>query len=164
MFSTKRTTFGSDASAPPLECPWWAPNFSNRLTHYRVSAHPSGINCGSIFRDGRAQRPATENAQFLRTAWLPKMYNARAVQIRRCRSFRADGEACRSWAAWDDLHQRCAIHAGRHHRGYDRWVRAEPEHARYPPCECSAYNWPHRPGGGRCEWPLVSTAEMYKTN
>jgi hypothetical protein len=92
------------------------------------------------------------------------MYNARAIEARRCRSARADGQACRSWAAWDDLHQRCAIHAGRHHRGYDRWVRVEPIHARYRPCACAAYGWPHRPGGGTCEWPLLPWQEIYNTD
>jgi len=25
---------------------------------------------------------------------------------------------------------------------------------RYRPCTCEAYDWPHRPGGGLCRWPL----------
>jgi hypothetical protein len=35
------------------------------------------------------------------------------------------------------------------------WRRAVRESlpARYVPCRCSAYQWPHRPGGGACCWP-----------
>jgi len=25
--------------------------------------------------------------------------------------------------------------------------------AQVVPCSCSAYPWPHRPGGGLCRWP-----------
>jgi hypothetical protein len=52
--------------------------------------------------------------------------------------------------------QLCAAHAGvtggpwrpRHERNY-----GQVQHARYPACTCPAYNWPHRPGGGLCQWP-----------
>jgi hypothetical protein len=29
------------------------------------------------------------------------------------------------------------------------------QHANYPPCTCPAYAFPHRPGGGVCQWPDV---------
>lgn len=49
----------------------------------------------------------------------------------------------------------CLVHAGFGHRGPQRWRQALPTrvHARYAPCACSAYGWPHRPAGGACHWP-----------
>jgi hypothetical protein len=54
-----------------------------------------------------------------------------------------------------DPRQVCVAHAGCHHRGplpllgqASGYVRA-----RYVPCRCRAYAWPHRPGGGLCRWP-----------
>lgn len=32
---------------------------------------------------------------------------------------------------------------------------------RYIPCDCIAYDWPHRPGGGICRWP--GEPEYYRT-
>ena len=32
------------------------------------------------------------------------------------------------------------------------WWDRDPM-ANYEPCKCVAYNWPHRPGGGLCNWP-----------
>jgi hypothetical protein len=55
---------------------------------------------------------------------------------------------------WDDDRQLCFTHVGRHHTGpilpTMRWQRTP---ARYVPCDCPAYEWPHRPGGGLCRWP-----------
>jgi hypothetical protein len=83
------------------------------------------------------------------------MYGAEAIACRRCRGTRKDGQLCRAWAVWDDPRQLCMAHAGRHFRGerpYRHAIGADPP-AQYTPCCCSAYAWPHRPGGGVCEWP-----------
>lgn len=64
-----------------------------------------------------------------------------------------------------------------------RWIRGKPPRspprlrireglslaAAYPPCQCSAYGWPHRPGGGVCRWPdppqfrLTTRAGMHRS-
>lgn len=49
--------------------------------------------------------------------------------------------------------QRCVAHAGRHHVGPMSRQYGPDTRARYVPCRCSTYPWPHRPGGGRCRWP-----------
>ncbi len=94
------------------------------------------------------------------------MYGPKARAARRCRERRKDGRFYGAWACWDDPEQRCVAHAGRHHRGSlvrrppdpidpfapsSPWVRAN--RARYVPCDCSAFAFPHRPGSGRCRWP-----------
>jgi hypothetical protein len=82
------------------------------------------------------------------------VYRPEAIARRRCLGTRKDGQPCQAWAVWDDPRQLCMAHAGRHHRGPhpQPWVfRMYP--TRYPPCTCPAYNWPHRPGSGVCEWP-----------
>jgi hypothetical protein len=59
---------------------------------------------------------------------------------------------------WDDPRQLCTSHSGRHHRGRMASTDGGPyrEHRKTnnPTCDCSAYQWPHRPGGGFCRWPL----------
>lgn len=79
-------------------------------------------------------------------------YSPAAADRRRCQATRSDGRPCRAWAMWDDLERRCSIHAGRAHAGDGRY-RYRVRHAAYPPCDCPAYAWPHRPGGGLCCWP-----------
>ena len=61
----------------------------------------------------------------------------KAREIRRCKADRRDGQPCQAFACWGD--DRCTRHGGTR--------RAKPV------CNCVAYNWPHRPGGGLCEWP-----------
>ena len=78
-------------------------------------------------------------------------YTDKARELRRCTSPKADGSACRAWAVWGDPRQLCAPH-GRHHRGPMRGRRSS-EKTNAPACRCPAYNWPHRPGGGLCQWP-----------
>ena len=94
-------------------------------------------------------------------------YNQAAIKLRRCTATKADGSPCRAWATWDDPFQRCVNHAGRHHTGrcYGPRYRSMLEKARYRPCRCGAYAWPHRPGGGLCRWPLppVSKPIMRRT-
>ena len=81
------------------------------------------------------------------------MYSAATVMQRRCVGARKDGQPCNAWALWDDPRQLCLVHAGRSHMGPLGSLRARHQRARYEPCLCDAYAWPHRPGGGLCRWP-----------
>ena len=89
------------------------------------------------------------------------MYAPHAVEMRRCSSVRKDGQPCRAWAVWGDdaPWPRCAVHLGRAGRPGQAWSlrRAGIDRERRPTrptaCTCPAYAWPHRPGGGLCEWP-----------
>jgi len=50
---------------------------------------------------------------------------------------------------------RCMASAGRYHCG-PRKRRAPlttPKRAHNKPCACTTYQWPHKPGGGGCDWP-----------
>lgn len=81
-------------------------------------------------------------------------YSLSAIEKRRCKARRKDGGPCMGWAMWGDPLQRCAQHAGRGHRGpLNRLHYTWPTRAQYEPCRCVAYAWPHRPGGGLCQWP-----------
>lgn len=79
-------------------------------------------------------------------------YSAKAVALRRCVGTSKAGRPCRAWAVWDDPRQLCVQHAGRGHTGpmqnHRRW-----QPARYVPCTCAAYAFPHRPSAGICRWP-----------
>ncbi len=79
-------------------------------------------------------------------------YSEKAKALRRCTGFRKDGEPCEAYAAWGDPRGLCAAH-GRHHAGPLPKRYAPRRKSSYPPCRCPAYSWPHRPGGGLCEWP-----------
>jgi hypothetical protein len=61
----------------------------------------------------------------------------KARELRRCRGIRKDGGRCQCFACWGD--EFCHRHGG------VKTAKAV--------CKCIAYNWPHRPGGGYCEWP-----------
>lgn len=82
-------------------------------------------------------------------------YSIEAKRLRRCTSLTKFGLPCRSFACWDDPLGRCMSHAGRHHCGPRN--RKTPltmvQRTRYRPCTCPAYRFPHRPGGGGCNWP-----------
>jgi len=82
-------------------------------------------------------------------------YSEAAAQRRRCTEKRADGSLCRAWALWDDPRQLCVAHAGRLWTGpYDSNYRPPfAVRTKAQPCTCIAYSWPHRPGGGLCQWP-----------
>jgi hypothetical protein len=84
-------------------------------------------------------------------------YSPEAVAKRRCTGTRKDGQPCRAWAMWGHPRQLCAQHGGRGHRGPmpnpPAWQTKGLARARYEPCRCEAYAWPHRPGGGLCRWP-----------
>ncbi len=81
-------------------------------------------------------------------------YSAAAIARRRCTATTRAGAPCRAWACWDDPGQRCVVHAGRGHAGpqASRFPQAWRP-ARYVPCRCVAYSWPHRPGAGLCRCP-----------
>ena len=84
-------------------------------------------------------------------------YGEAAKRVRLCTGLRKDGGPCQAYAMWRDPLQRCVTHAGRHHTGTMRSTLtgtfARRQRARYWPCSCAAYGWPHRPGGGLCRWP-----------
>jgi len=79
-------------------------------------------------------------------------YSAAAIERRRCRGTRKDGERCAAWALWGYPDQVCLAHSERRHRGPMALHRRSLA-TRYIPCTCEAYAWPHRPAGGDCEWP-----------
>jgi hypothetical protein len=83
------------------------------------------------------------------------VYSVAAKALRRCKGKRKDGLPCRAWAVWADPSQLCTSHAGRHHTGPMNRRFTPTQRARYEPCACEAYHWPHRPGGGLCCWPDV---------
>ena len=76
------------------------------------------------------------------------MYGEAAVARRRCNGTTRSGAPCRAWARWGDEGQRCVAHGGHAPTG----PRAS-RRARYTPCTCAAYRFPHRPGAGLCRWP-----------
>lgn len=73
------------------------------------------------------------------TKWgAPEMgMSEKARELRRCQGIRKDGGRCQCFACWGD--EFCNRHGG------VKTAKAV--------CTCIAYNWPHRPGGGYCEWP-----------
>lgn len=76
-------------------------------------------------------------------------YSEAAKEQRRCKATRADGEPCRAWARWGT--DTCSAHTfEKRGRQAAPWATMR---ARYEPCTCAAYAWPHRPGGGLCRWP-----------
>ena len=79
-------------------------------------------------------------------------YSATAIERRRCRGTRKDGDPCKAWALWGHPDQVCLSHSERRHRG-PMALHRRSFATRYVPCTCDAYAWPHRPGGGDCEWP-----------
>ena len=90
-------------------------------------------------------------------------YSEKAKALRKCKAKKKNGESCQAWAVWGEGF--CVAHSRRHHKGpmpssgerrkrnleYLMGIKKEPR--RSPVCHCSAYNWPHRPGGGLCNWP-----------
>lgn len=80
-------------------------------------------------------------------------YSEKAKSLRKCTGTTKAGRPCEAWATWDDPRQLCVAHAGRHHRGPMPQQYAPTKSASYAPCTCPAYQWPHRPGSGLCQWP-----------
>lgn len=81
------------------------------------------------------------------------MYSIEAWRLRRCTAQIRRGGACRCYAVWGDPLQRCAAHGGRRPLHHDPCGRRPDYRTNYTPCTCPAYEWPHRPGGGACDWP-----------
>jgi hypothetical protein len=79
-------------------------------------------------------------------------YSAEARALRRCKATTKAGEPCRAWAMWDGGGL-CSAHAVAAGQTLARHPRYFVVHANYPRCECDAYRFPHRPGGGDCRWP-----------
>lgn len=78
------------------------------------------------------------------------MYSGLAIEARRCHATKRDGTPCRAWGVWPDVY--CVRHGG--------FSNIPPRRTAYggyrsraPACHCPAYAWPHRPGGGLCNWP-----------
>ena len=80
-------------------------------------------------------------------------YSERAKELRRCKATRKDGQPCQAYAIWGTEH--CAGHTYKTRRTLARGYREWPTNA--PACTCRAYAWPHRPGGGLCNWPDAPT-------
>lgn len=75
-------------------------------------------------------------------------YSQKARKIRQCKAKKKDGTQCQAFARWNE--SLCSSHTISRRRPYTcvyrRW--------RSPAiCRCVAYQWPHRPGSGLCEWP-----------
>lgn len=81
-------------------------------------------------------------------------YTDLALAERRCIATTRAGAPCRRCACWGDV--RCWNHGGKNRIQ----SKAGFEHTRYPPCRCSAYSFPHRPGSGGCQWP--KTTPLYE--
>lgn len=71
-------------------------------------------------------------------------YSSEAIFLRRCLGHNKDGSPCKSWALWSAPDQKCPKHSA--------WYGAVGK-SPAPRCDCDAYPFPHRPGGGLCEWP-----------
>lgn len=93
-------------------------------------------------------------------------YSEEARDLRRCQAITVAGNPCRCWAIWGNPDRLCSTHAGRTAKNWQRYMQRhqaaakgaafqqlDVQHARYQPCTCAAYRWPHRPGGGLCRWP-----------
>lgn len=79
------------------------------------------------------------------------MYTEKVRAARRCKGTTQDGSPCRAYALWGgDL---CVVHARPGPRGPLRGGEEPPPRKSGPTCSCIAYAWPHRPGGGLCNWP-----------
>ena len=90
----------------------------------------------------------------------PITHSEKAQQLRRCRATRKDGSPCRGWACWDDPRQLLRSHGGNaqgrragSRSGLRQGGKPLQDRPRAVTCRCKAYAWPHRPGGGLCQWP-----------
>lgn len=88
------------------------------------------------------------------------MYSPSAIARRKCTATRKDGQPCQGWARWGDPAQRCAPHSVPHRGPMPKPPIYNFSGARYTPCTCDAYSFPHRPGGGLCRWPDVPEYQL----
>ena len=88
-------------------------------------------------------------------------YSEKAKQLRRCtyrypEGHERAGERCKAYARWESDWKSggglCVTH-GTEGRGPDKHPSERVTYKAVPLCDCAAYNWPHRPGGGYCRWP-----------
>ena len=115
-------------------------------------------------------------------------YSDKAKAKRRCTATKKDGSRCLAYAIWDHPQQVCVAHSGRKRRrglthadrydslfekiqtskplangGIITTARYRKKRNRQIKCDCAAYPFPHRPGGGYCRWPdapLVQTERV----
>jgi hypothetical protein len=90
-------------------------------------------------------------------------YSEKAKSLRRCEAIKPDGERCRNYSRLDS--NVCVIHLypkrkraviGRHEPilvFIKRKGKAHHVRQRHKTCNCAAYLFPHRAGGGLCRWP-----------
>jgi hypothetical protein len=91
----------------------------------------------------------------------PMAYSKKAKRLRRCtyrypEGHTRAGERCKAYARWQSDWKNgnglCVAH-GTEGRGSQKRRGERVEHKPRPLCDCAAYSWPHRPGGGLCRWP-----------
>jgi hypothetical protein len=81
-------------------------------------------------------------------------YGEAAQALRRCTGLTYLGEPCPLYAVWRAVplgYQLCTGHLRQ--RGIIISGGPGADRSDRRACACDAYAWPHRPGGGRCQWP-----------
>jgi hypothetical protein len=76
-------------------------------------------------------------------------YSKKTRELRQCVGVTAAGARCRAWARWGSDDQLCSSHTIRKRGKPENRSRGRSK----AKCECRAYDWPHKPGGGYCRWP-----------
>jgi hypothetical protein len=82
---------------------------------------------------------------------LNMAYSERAKVLRRCKATRQDGQPCKAFALWGG--DTCAGHTYKQRGKATGDERYTGMRTKAVACTCIAYAWPHRPGGGLCNWP-----------
>ena len=114
---------------------------------------------GPASKKGKAiAQEGYEFSKFIDTACISMAYSKKALNVRRCLHLKPKGERCKSFAMWGNLEQFCSEHCGRTRGRSLTYIERidkvlSGQRPKAPRCECSAYKWPHRPGGGLCRWP-----------
>jgi hypothetical protein len=98
------------------------------------------------------------------TAESVAVLRERYRELRRCVGTAKSGKRCRAFTLWDCPERLCSTHyykiQGPELTPEER-VWKQKDRTR-PTCNCTAYEWPHRPSNGLCRWPLDSL-ETYPT-
>ena len=84
---------------------------------------------------------------------LNMAYSELAKATRRCKATRKDGQRCQAYAVWGT--ELCTAHTYKHRGKASSDDRYVGKSTRAKACTCGAYSFPHRPGGGLCQWPDV---------
>ncbi len=82
------------------------------------------------------------------------MYSRKAKKLRQCKARCKNGKLCQAWAVWGEKFcksHRCKPNTSIMINPYLVKIQRKPKHKAV--CHCKAYNWPHRPGSGICNWP-----------